>query len=196
MTAVTMLFEMTRDYDIVMPTIMAVALALGVRRLLSREDIYTIKLVESRPFRAQGPARQHVLVRPASDVMQRDPVLLPADADFSAFLRDPAYAGGMKHVVVTRGERLVGVIRVNMELHCGVEQADPGVRVGDIAQKNFVIAHENDVMFDIVSHMARRRASTTVVIADKLRPRAQNVVGIITREHIGDSVAEGLRPYG
>ncbi|MGP8264042.1 MAG: CBS domain-containing protein, partial [Rhodoblastus sp.] len=106
------------------------------------------------------------------------------------------YAGGMKHVVVTRGERLVGVIRVNMELHCGVEQADPGVRVGDIAQKNFVIAHENDIMFDIVSHMARRRASTAVVIADKLRPRAQNVVGIITREHIGDSVAEGLKPYG
>ena len=50
MTAVTMLFEMTRDYDIVMPTIMAVALALGVRRLLSREDIYTIKLVSRGHF--------------------------------------------------------------------------------------------------------------------------------------------------
>ncbi len=125
--------------------------------------------------------------------MQRDPVLLPADADFSAFLRDPAYAGGMRHVVVTRGERLVGVIRVNMALRRGVEQAYSGVRVGDLAQKNFVIAHEDDIMFDIVSHMARRRASTVVVIADKLRPRAQNVVGIITREHIGDSVAEGLR---
>ncbi|MGO8739116.1 chloride channel protein [Rhodoblastus sp.] len=196
MTAVAMLFEMTRDYDIVMPTIMATALALGVRRLLSREDIYTIKLVKRGHFVPKALHANMFMVRLAGEVMQRDPVLLPADADFSAFLRDPAYAGGMKHVVVTRGERLVGVIRVNMELHCGVEQADPGVRVGDIAQKNFVIAHENDIMFDIVSHMARRRASTAVVIADKLRPRAQNVVGIITREHIGDSVAEGLKPYG
>ncbi len=35
MTAVTMIFEMTRDYDLVMPSIIAVALAIGVRRLLS-----------------------------------------------------------------------------------------------------------------------------------------------------------------
>ena len=45
MTAVTMIFEMTRDYDLVMPSIIAVALAIGVRRLLSQENIYTMKLV-------------------------------------------------------------------------------------------------------------------------------------------------------
>jgi hypothetical protein len=36
---------MTRDYDLVMPSIIAVALVIGVRRLLSQENIYTIKLV-------------------------------------------------------------------------------------------------------------------------------------------------------
>ncbi len=50
MTAITMLFEMTRDYDIVMPMIVAVAISVGVRRLLSRENIYTIKLVGRRHF--------------------------------------------------------------------------------------------------------------------------------------------------
>jgi chloride channel protein, CIC family len=35
MTAVTMIFEMTRDYDIVMPMIVAVALSIGIRRVLS-----------------------------------------------------------------------------------------------------------------------------------------------------------------
>ena len=34
MTAVTMIFEMTRDYDIVMPMIIAVAISIGVRRVL------------------------------------------------------------------------------------------------------------------------------------------------------------------
>ena len=42
MTAVTMIFEMTRDYGLVMSSI--IALAIGVRRLLSRESIYTAKL--------------------------------------------------------------------------------------------------------------------------------------------------------
>ena len=44
MTAVTMIFEMTRDYDIVLPMILAVAVSVGVRRVLSRENIYTLKL--------------------------------------------------------------------------------------------------------------------------------------------------------
>jgi CIC family chloride channel protein len=48
MTAVTMIFEMTRNYDIVMPMIVPVAISIGIRRLLSRENIYTIKLVSRR----------------------------------------------------------------------------------------------------------------------------------------------------
>jgi CIC family chloride channel protein len=45
MTAVTMIFEMTLDYSIVMPMIVAVAMSIGARRVLSRETIYTLKLV-------------------------------------------------------------------------------------------------------------------------------------------------------
>jgi CIC family chloride channel protein len=45
-----MIFEMTRDYDIVMPMIIAVAVSIGVRRVLSPENIYTIKLVSRRHF--------------------------------------------------------------------------------------------------------------------------------------------------
>jgi CIC family chloride channel protein len=39
-----MIFEMTRDYDIGAPMIIAVAFSVGLRRLLSRENIYTLKL--------------------------------------------------------------------------------------------------------------------------------------------------------
>ncbi len=195
MTAVTMLFEMTRDYDIVMPTIMATALALGVRRLLSKEDIYTIKLVARRHFVPKALHAEMFMVRPAADVMRRDLVLLPADADLSAFLRDPAHAGGMKHVVVTRGDHVVGVVGVDTALCGGLEHGVVSVRMGDIAQKNFVLACETEIMFDVISHMARQRASSAVVFADGKRPHPENVVGIITREHIGDSVAEGVKRY-
>jgi CIC family chloride channel protein len=50
MTAVTMIFEMTLDYGIVMPMIVAVAISIGIRRVLSRENIYTIKLLARRHF--------------------------------------------------------------------------------------------------------------------------------------------------
>ena len=51
MTAVTMIFEMTLDYDIVMPMILAVAMSVGVRRLLSRE---------THLHAEAGPPRPHV----------------------------------------------------------------------------------------------------------------------------------------
>ena len=41
MTAITMVFEMTRDYDIVLPMILAVAVAMGVRRTaVGREHLH------------------------------------------------------------------------------------------------------------------------------------------------------------
>ena len=60
MTAVTMIFEMTRDYDIVLPMILAVGGSLATRRLLSRENIYTAKLTRrGQPVPRRAP-RQHV----------------------------------------------------------------------------------------------------------------------------------------
>jgi chloride channel protein, CIC family len=47
MTAVTMTFEMTRDYDIVTPMIIAVAINIGIRRVLSRENISQTTTVSS-----------------------------------------------------------------------------------------------------------------------------------------------------
>ncbi len=44
MTAIVMVFEMTRDYAINVPVIVGVAVAAGVRRTLIGETIYTIKL--------------------------------------------------------------------------------------------------------------------------------------------------------
>jgi CIC family chloride channel protein len=81
MTAVTMIFEMTRYYDLVMPSIVAVALAIGVRRLLSVENIYTIKLVGRGHFVPKAMHANMFLVRRAGDVMERNMVVMPADAD-------------------------------------------------------------------------------------------------------------------
>ncbi len=43
MTAIVMVFEMTLDYNAVLPMTITVALAYGVRRVLQRESIYTMK---------------------------------------------------------------------------------------------------------------------------------------------------------
>ena len=198
MTSVTMVFEMTRDYDIVMPSILAVAVAVGMRRLLSQRNhlhgqarsvavISIPKALHANMF----------LVRPASQIMLSDVLFMPATTDFAAFLRHPEFAGQMKHVVVTVGDRIVGFVRVNMALRSGVEGAYTGVKLGDVAQRNFILAHEDKVVFDVLTRMARRKAAVAIVIRPTGRWRhASDVVGVISREHIGNLVAESIRAYG
>ena len=196
MTAVTMIFEMTRDYDIIMPIIVAVALSIGVRRLLSRENIYTVKLVTRGHLIPKALHANMYLVRHAEEVMDRDVILLPAETDFAAFLRQTENAG-FKHIVVTRGDRIAGVLRVNTELRRGLEGAYSGVTLGDIARKNFTVARVQDVVFDVVDRMWRHGAPMAIVTrGTRRRPRAGEVVGMISKEHIADSVAESIRPYG
>ncbi len=94
MTAVTMIFEMTRDYALVMPMILAVALAIGVRRVLSRENIYTIKLVGRGHLIPKALHANMLLVRHANEIMDTNVLVLPATTDFDAFLRQPEHQGG------------------------------------------------------------------------------------------------------
>ena len=196
MTAVTMIFEMTRDYDLVMPIIVAVALAIGVRRLLSLENIYTVKLVGRRHFVPKALHANMFLVRRAGEVMERDVTLLPKDTPLETFLSQGGGHGGrMKHIIVTDGDRIVGVLRVNTALRRGLEDVEQGFTVGEIAQRNYTVAREEDIVFDVVTRMARHNGGMAVVTKAKRRPRASDVLGVITKEHIANSVADSIKPY-
>ena len=112
--------------------------------------------------------------------------MLPADADFDAFLRAHATGAGFKHVVVTRGNHIAGVVRVNTGLRRGVEQAYSGVHLGDVAQRNFTIAREDDIMFDVVQRMARHERQHGGGGQGRRRGRPSEIIGIISKEHIAE----------
>jgi chloride channel protein, CIC family len=195
MTAVTMTFEMTREYDIVMPMILAVATSVGVRRLLSRENIYTLKLVRRGRTIPKALHANMFLVRHASEVMDAEVLILPAAESFDDFLRQHEGEGRLRHVVVTHDGRILGVLRVNTGLRRGLEGARTGVTLGDVANRSFTIAGENDIAFDVIERMWRRDAFMAVVVRRNGVPRGEDVVGVITKEHVADSVAAGLRIY-
>jgi CIC family chloride channel protein len=195
MTAVAMVFEMTRDYDIVLPMILAVAVALGVRRMLSRENIYTMKLVRRGHPIPKALHANMFLVRSARDAMDPDFLLVDEDMTFETFLRLSEGMTGMRHVVVTRGKLIVGAIRVNTDLRRTVSAAAHDVRMGTLARRNFTIVRTNAVVFDVIARLSRRRAMMGVVVEGSGRPRADKVVGVITKEHIADEVARSVRMY-
>jgi chloride channel protein, CIC family len=195
MTAVTMIFEMTRDYDIVMPMIIAVAVSIGIRRILSRENIYTIKLISRRHFIPKALHANMFLVHQARDVMDRDILVLPTDMSFDEFLRQPENQSRIRHVVVVSDDSIVGVLRVNTGIRHGLEGAYTGVTLDDVATREFSIAHEEDIMFGVIARMWQRGAMMAVVVRANGKDRPGDVLGVITKEHVADSVALSVRPY-
>ncbi len=194
MTAVTMIFEMTRDYGLVMPMIVAVALSIGVRRMLSKENIYTIKLAGRRHLIPKALHANMFLVRHANEIMDKDVLVLPAETDFDGFLRQPEHQGALKHVVVICDNRIFGVLRVNTGLRRGLHEAATGVTLGDVAQRDFTVAHEDDIAFDVIDQMYRH-GGMAVVVTGKGVPTSADVRGIISKEHVADSVAESIKGY-
>jgi len=199
MTAITMIFEMTLDYEIVLPMILAVAVSVGVRRLLSRENIYTLKLVRRGHAIPKALHANMFLVRRAAEVMDTDIVLAPADQRFDEFLAEPAHGGRMRHVVVTEGQRILGVLRVNTALRHAAEAAPAHVAGGplmrDLASRHFTVVGEGDIVADVIRRIWRRHAMMALVVARRGVPRAADIAGVITKEHVADSVASSLRMY-
>ena len=196
MTAIAMVFEMTRDYDIVLPMVLAVAVGLGVRRLLSRENIYTMKLYRRGHPIPKALHANMFLVRSAADVMDRNILLIDENASFEEFLRDAGGTGGMRHVVVTRGNLIVGALRVNTSLRQTVSAAAANIPMRSLVQRNYTIVRKNAVVFDVISRLQRRKAIMGIVVDGNGRPRVSDVVGVITKEHIADEVASSVRMYG
>ncbi len=198
MTAVTMIFEMTRNYDIVLPMILAVGASLATRRLFSRENIYTLKLIRRGHPVPRGLHANMFLVQSARDVMETDAPILPADTQLDEFLLRPENKGAIRHVVVTRDGRIFGVLRINTRIRSPLAQAQSGVTLGAVAQKNFTIVREGEAMFDVITRMSRKDATMALVVsaqAGKATPRPAHILGVITKEHVADSVARSVNIY-
>jgi CIC family chloride channel protein len=193
MTAVTMIFEMTLDYNIVLPMILAVALALGVRRMLSVENIYTMKLARRGHPIPKALHANMFLVRSAGEIMDHDVLVLDEATPFSTFLKLAAVQGGLRHVVVTRDGTVIGGLRVNTDLRRTLGVAAGDVLLGDLVNPNFIIVRQAEVAFDVITTMWNHKATMAIVVSEE--GGTERVLGVITKEHVADTVARSVQIY-
>ena len=75
------------------------------------------------------------------------------------------------------------------------EAAHTGVTLGDVASRNFTVVGEDEIAFDVIRRMWRKNAIMAVVVRGRGVPRGSDVVGVITKEHVADSVADSIKAY-
>jgi chloride channel protein, CIC family len=188
LTAIVMVFEMTRDYAIIVPVIVAVAVAAGVRRALIPETIYTIKL-RHRGHRI--PKERHVnlyLVQQAQDMMERRFILAKAGSTLRECMGKED-VDDLRAIIVEQEGRIVGLIPPRSGLWR--ESANnPGRLVDDFVEKRAVVCRDVDLLSLVLARLKRHRAGAAIVFKGEHRPRAADVVGVITKRAIADAVID------
>ena len=188
MTAIIMVFEMTRDYAIIVPVIVAVALAAGVRRALIGETIYTVKL-RHRGHRI--PKERHInlyLVKQAQDIMEKKFIVAKAGTTLrQAMLPDDI--DDVRAIVVEREGRIVGLIPPRSGLWLET-RSNPDVLVERYIESRLVICRDQDLLSMAFARLKRHRAGAAIVFRGTARPRVNDIVGIITKRAVADAVID------
>ena len=113
---------------------------------------------------------------------------------FDEFLRRPE-TQGLRHIVVVHGDKHLGVLRVNTALRRGLEGAYTGVTLSEVASREFTVTRPEDMMFNVIGRMWRRKATMAIVVGRAGVPRATDVIGVISKEHVANSVADSIKVY-
>ena len=188
MTGIIMVFEMTRDYAIIVPVIVAVAVAAGVRRALIAETIYTIKL------RHRGhsiPKERYVnfyLVQQAQHVMERRFILANAGSTLRECMGWED-VDDLRAIIVEHEGRIVGLIPPRSGIWRETVN-NPDRPVGDFIEKRPVVCRDVDLLSLVLARLRRHRSGAAIVFHGTHRPRAEDVVGVITKRAIADAVID------
>ena len=175
MTAILMTFEMTRDYGAIVPSIIAVALAVGVRRVLMEENIYTMKLVR-RGHHIPKERHSHMfMIRHARDVA------VPLhDVVDEAGLATAAGGAAPGYVLLVEGRRILGVMPI------GADGRPERARL----TRDFLVVRGDDFLREVMQRMGRRKRDLALVVDRHGIPRPDNVVGVLTRQRIADRIID------
>jgi CIC family chloride channel protein len=194
MTAIVMIFEMTLDYTVVLPLAVTVAVSNGIRWVICRESIYTLKLARRGHRMPQALRADFMELRPAKSMMDTHIAVVPASFKVDELgLLEPDKAGA-SYFVVEKDDRVVGVA-AREAASCACDAEGKGVTFGEMASTDYVVAAEEHTLFDLLNRMRTARASTVLVVPDAAPVTPGRVTGVITRKEIAQSVGKAVEIF-
>ncbi len=190
MAAIVMIFEMTRDYTVIIPMTLTVAISYGVRRSVIRDSIYTRKLVLRGDPVPESLRADLQFTRRAASIMNSKLQIFPATTrlqDLPSGKTDAFLVTGASGAIegAVPGESLNALSRAN-----------PAAVIGDVVQTNFVVVTPDNSVWDVVAAMRSADSAVALVASRKGDLSAANVQGIITRKDLTDALASDMEVFG
>ncbi len=195
MAAIVMIFEMTLDYNVIVPITITVALSTGIRSLLSRQTIYTLKLARRDHHMPEALQTNFQYLKRAKTLMESHIATVPSSATIEDFAEVVAKETSAPYFIVLDDRTIVGIVEMCAALGA-LNESTRLVKIGDIARKDFVFVTQKSTFADILEAMRNDRASVALVTSNSNSTSTsvliEKTLGIITKQQIADSLADSM----
>jgi len=179
MTSVFMIFEITQDYQIFVPLMVANMISLFISRRYQKEAVYEALLKQDRVHLPGPLVQQSVGGWRAGDVMSTDLANVFVTPDTTAAAaREQAVRHQQSCLIVGRQEALEGLVDLSA-LERAVAAGNGETPVADLAVDDFAHVHP-DHAIDVVLDRFGRNPGDLLPVLNRANVRA--VDGVITRE--------------
>lgn len=192
--AIVMTFEMTLDYSVILPMTITVAVSYGVRKIFSRESIYTMKLARRGRHLPEALRKSPDSVRLAKELAVSDFVFVAAVTTLGEFAALVAKQPSIPIFLVGDQQHIVGFVRNPADQDILKKNADT-TRLGEIAESNFVTVSGETFLRDVIARMNVSGAAIAIVVATTGSSPDGQVIGLISRQQIGDAVVEAAELF-
>ncbi len=194
MAAIIMIFEMTRDYNVILPMTLVVAVSYAVRKVFSNESIYTMKIVRHGHYAPNTLRTNPFMEYKARDRMLPDLGKVDAEVTLEEFSRLVSEQPGNPIFVVQDSGRIVGVLRREMALRA-LDPRQASVKLSELADRNFITVLGNSDLMNVAARMHSGRANVALVVDGSAVTTLEAVDGVLLREQLADAIVESSELY-
>ena len=178
MTSVFMIFEVTQDYQILVPLMVANLLSFLISRRFQPVPVYHALLQQDHVHLPSAATRVAPASWTAADVMGSDVSLIPPETTVQDIWNASRTDGASAFLIGTPG-RLVGILNAR-QLAAAVESGHLSDPVGSLLDPDMVHAHPDHPSETVLERLAQTGGILPIVSRDD----AHQVLGVVTFPHI------------
>ncbi len=180
-TAILIVFEMSNDYRLILPLMLATVISTAIAHYIHPESIYTLKL-----------ARRGIVIRHGRDIdvmqsvtveqaMQRNPVTVPPTMPLKELADMFVQAHGHGFPVVDEQGNLVGIVSLTDYQEAAKRKDADRLTVGDIMTRDLIVAYPDETLWEALRKLGLRDVSRLPVVS---RQNPRQLLGLIRRRDI------------
>ncbi len=193
-TAIVMIFEMTLDYGVIVPMTITVAIAYGLRKMISNESIYTLKL-HRRGHRMPSAMQANIqYMKPARELTHARIIRLPADMTLPELaIILPSYPADACFLAMEKN-RINGVITINAALHA-VRHPRQDTTIAEIASQGYAVISSDTSVFEILTKLRLDGTEVFLMAPGRREDAAAGIQHWISKESIADSLIDAIELF-